>query len=63
MRRFIFIFLLLLFCSSYSSGVDNDPDLRYTISGYIRDAESGEELIGATVLVREIQKGSVMTNR
>lgn len=32
---------------------------KYTISGYIRDASNGEELIGATVFVNEIGTGSV----
>ena len=34
---------------------------KYTISGYIKDASNGEELIGATVYIKEIQKGA-MTN-
>lgn len=32
---------------------------KYTLSGYVRDAESGEDLIGATVFVKGINKGSV----
>ena len=32
---------------------------RYTVSGYIKDETSGEELIGATVYVRNISKGTV----
>lgn len=34
---------------------------KYTISGYIKDASNGEELIGATVYISELQKGA-MTN-
>lgn len=34
---------------------------KYTISGYIKDASNGEELIGATVYIKEIQQGA-MTN-
>ena len=30
----------------------------FTISGYIKDAQTGEEVIGATVYVKEIQNGS-----
>lgn len=30
-----------------------------TISGYIRDAENGEELIGASVLINDLKQGSV----
>ena len=31
---------------------------KYTISGYIKDAQSGETLIGATVYINELQTGS-----
>jgi len=30
---------------------------RYTVSGYVRDASTGEYLIGATVFIKELQKG------
>ena len=33
------------------------PSVRTTISGYIRDSSSGEALIGATVYLKEIEKG------
>ncbi len=32
---------------------------RFTISGYIRDAENGEALIGATVYIQELKTGAV----
>lgn len=38
------------------------PDVRHTISGYVRDAGTGEALIGATVLIRELQAGGVANN-
>jgi len=41
----------LLFCSS-----------NYVISGYIRDIETGEELIGAYVFVDSIKKSSISNN-
>ena len=47
--------------SSIISRADNDSDVRYTISGYIKDAKNGEELIGAAVIVKDYQKG-VVTN-
>lgn len=31
----------------------------YTLSGYIRDADNGEELIGATVYIPELKKGVI----
>lgn len=59
MRQFIFALSLLFLFTNGNSNTDDDSDLRFTISGYIIDSETGEELIGATVLVKELQKGSV----
>lgn len=39
------------------AGDENSP-LKYTISGYIKDAENGESLIGATVFVKELKVGT-----
>jgi len=32
---------------------------KYSISGYIREKRTGEDLIGATIIVKEIQKGTI----
>jgi hypothetical protein len=37
-------------------------DAKYTVSGYVRDADSGEELIGATVSVKEVPTAGAVTN-
>jgi hypothetical protein len=37
-------------------------DAKYTVSGYVRDAASGEELIGATIYVKEIPTAGALTN-
>ena len=34
---------------------------KFTLNGYVRDASNGEELIGVTVYVKEMQNG-VITN-
>lgn len=36
-----------------------DPELKYTISGKVKSASDGEDLIGATVMVKELQQGAV----
>lgn len=41
---------------------DEDEVLRYTVSGHIRDAENGEELLGATVFVKELKTGTITNN-
>jgi hypothetical protein len=39
---------------------ESDPSVkRYTVSGHVKDAETGEDLFGASVLVAEIGTGSV----
>jgi len=52
-REFLYLLFLLLFC----------PDLpaqnrRFTVSGNITDSATGEDLIGATVLVEELKTGT-----
>jgi len=49
MQKIVFLLLLLLPLSVIAQK-------KVTLSGYIRDAESGESLIGATVFIKEIQK-------
>src|SRR6202040_3158829 len=57
-RQFL-IFILL------GTGILNKvsaQNAHFTISGYVKEAASGEALIGATVVIKEIQKG-VNTNQ
>ena len=49
------LFYLLLFCLVYQFGYSQ----KYTISGYVKDAGNGEELIGVTVLVVGTGSGTV----
>lgn len=50
----IFCFIL---CSFQSAKADNLPE-RFTLSGYVKDSSSGEYLIGASVYIAEMQKGT-----
>jgi hypothetical protein len=52
MRKLIFLIFLAAFSNLYGQQ-------RYTISGYIKDADNGEDLIGATVYVPELGIGAV----
>lgn len=59
--KILFLFPLTLFLS-LSCAISRayiDSDLRYIVSGYIKDKETGEELIGATVTVKDYQQGTV----
>ena len=52
--------LLLAGCLLFfTTSVFAQNPTRYTLSGYVSDAESGERLIGATVLVRAGGQGTV----
>lgn len=54
--RKTFILIFLLVCQFFANG---QADPKGTISGYIKDSTSGEGLIGASVYVKEVQKGFV----
>ena len=56
MKIFLFLFFLLLlgFCVSAQN--------KYTISGYARDVQNGETLIGATITISGNVKG-ITTNQ
>lgn len=50
----IFVLLLMMFCI-----VSLFSQKKTTLSGYIRDAETGEEMIGASVYFKELKTGGV----
>ena len=49
------IFLLLFFITA---GLIVHAQNNYSMSGYVIDAATGEELIGATIYVEEVQDGT-----
>jgi len=55
------IVLIILFTLSHvklNAEGEGDAGKRFTISGHIKDAETGEDLIGATVYVKELKSGT-----
>lgn len=54
--------LLTLFILAYTSAFSQEKAGRFTISGYVKDASTGEALIGANVYIKETLKG-VQTNQ
>jgi hypothetical protein len=54
------LFICSFFLAGLSLMADGAPDQkgRVTLSGYIRDAGTGEDLIGATVYVQELKTGA-----
>lgn len=56
MRRIIFIIIILLTCiRAYPI---EDPKGTFSLSGFIKDAENGELLPGATVYIEELKAGA-----
>jgi hypothetical protein len=55
-----FTLLTLLFLTVFSA--TGQTKIKYTVSGYVRDASSGEELIGASVRVANLENTGAVTN-
>ena len=57
---FCFGFPLLAYTGEdLSAETEEKTDLRYSVSGHVKDASTGEALIGAAVIVEELNKGTV----
>lgn len=50
-KYFLSIMFLFLLSSTFAQ--------KYTISGYVREKASGEELIGANIFIKELSKGTI----
>ncbi|MDA0194142.1 MAG: carboxypeptidase-like regulatory domain-containing protein [Bacteroidetes bacterium] len=49
------LLILLLVITSFTASSQD----KFTISGYVKDASNGEELIGVTVLIKELSTGTI----
>lgn len=62
MKPLLIAFFTLIFIATTHLQASPDPDetggKRFTISGNIKDKQTGEELIGATIYIREIKTGT-----
>ena len=54
------LFLLIAFLTT---GLSLNAQIRYTLSGYVKDAKSGEELIGASIQIKELAATGAYTNQ
>jgi len=52
------ILVVLILCSIYTLAEVDPAAPRFTVSGYVKDARSGEELPGATIVVKGTLKGT-----
>lgn len=64
MKTIYFLFILLLtfnYQDVYSNGFtgSNPTDNKFAITGKIKDASTGEDLIGANIFVKELQTGTI----
>lgn len=53
---------LFLFAIFYLLDFSTYAQTKYTMSGYVKDEKTGEELIGATVFIKELQTVGTATN-
>jgi hypothetical protein len=59
--RTVILFLLLL-SGIFSNAQTSENKKSYTINGYVKDAKTGEELIGAVVAIKELTATGASTN-
>ena len=59
-HRMLILPLIVLFCCEFTGGAHAQE--KYTLSGTIKNAENGEALIGAYVVVKEIKNVGASTN-
>lgn len=52
------LLLILITTSVFQSVTADDAKIRHTLSGFIKDAENGEVLPGATIYIKELKSGS-----
>ena len=58
-KPLLILLALLVAISPLMADSEDETGPRFTISGHIRDAGTGEELIGAAVMVEELNRGTV----
>lgn len=51
--------LIVAIIATFFLTPDTFAQSKFTINGYVKDAENGEELIGATVTVKELRTGTI----
>lgn len=62
MKKILFLWLcvgMAVWAPLHCAQAQEAPPLRYTLSGYVKDAETGEDLIGVTVSVPALKTGTV----
>jgi len=52
----VFIFLLYI---NFVNASNEITGTKFSVSGYVKDAKNGEELIGATIFVEELKSGTI----
>ena len=51
--------IILTFKSAKSDGIKDYSEKKYVISGHIKDKNTGEDLLGATIYIKELNGGTV----
>ncbi len=59
-KTFSTIILVISILSLYATSIEEENLAgKYNLSGYVKDKSNGEELIGATVVIKELNRGAV----
>ena len=58
-RTVLYILFTFFLGQAVLADGDGESGLRYSISGHIKDAATGEDLIGASIMINESGKGTV----
>lgn len=60
MKLFHILFIFFFLCFQFAIGQvqENPVKKKYTISGYVKEAGSGELLIGATIYIPSLKTGT-----
>lgn len=59
-KHFLFLILFISISTLYAINTEEENLAgKYNLSGYVKDKTNGEELIGATIVIKELNRGAV----
>jgi hypothetical protein len=62
MAKRLILLLFVVVNASAGFGLPDDNSNKFTINGYVKDSQTGEALIGATIIVKELLQTGATTN-
>src|ERR1035438_4908364 len=62
MFRYLILFLFIAANTFAVSEITNNNPNKYTVNGFVTDSQTGEELVGAAIIVKELTQIGTVTN-